>query len=233
MDVHVTHQGPLVVEDLLLLLFDPRSGTFAGEGTLFYTLAGAALTELALQGRVEIEDRPSLLGPKARAVGDAPPADDLLRGVWEQLQGKPKGVQGLLAGVGPQLRAPVIERLVEGGHVARRRRKVLGLFSTTRLIDGGSSRRRQLLRAVRPVLVDGVDPDPRTAALAALLSASGSLPMLYRDIPWSGDVYTRGKVLETGDWGAAAAGEAGEAVMRTVLATSLSTLSVVTATAGR
>lgn len=229
MDLNVTSEEPLLVEDLLLLLFDHRSGTFAGEGTLFYILAGAALTELALQGRVEIDDRPALLGPKARAAG-APPADDLLRGVWGQMQGKSRGVQGLLAGVGPNLRAPVLERLVQGGHVARRRRKVLGLFTTTRLIDGGSSRRKELLGAVRPVLVDGIDPLPRPAVLAALLSASGSLPALYRDIPWSGDVYTRGKVLESGDWGAAAAGEA---VMRTALATSLSTLSVATATTGR
>jgi hypothetical protein len=229
MDSHVTSEGPLLVEDLLLLLFDPRSGTFAGEGTLFYTLAGAMLTDLAMQGRIEIVDRPALLGPKARAVGDSPPADDLLREVWGQLRGKPKGVQGLLAGVGPNLRAPVLERLVRGGHVARRRRMVLGLFSTTRLIDGGSDRRRELLGAVRPVLVDGIDSLPRTAVLAALLSASGSLPTLHRDIPWSGDVYTRGKELERGDCGAAAAGEA---VMRTALATSLSTLSVATA-AGR
>lgn len=218
------------MEDLLLLLFDPRSGTFAGEGTLFYTLAGAVLADLALQGRIELDDGPSLLGPKARAIGNAPPADDLLRAVWEQLQDKPKGVQGLLAGVGPRLREPVLERLVQGGHIGRRRGKVLRFISTTTLVDGGSPRRAELLHAVRPVLVDGVDPAPRTGVLAALLSASGSLPVLHRDIPWSGEVYTRGKELERGDWGASAAGAA---VQRTVLATTLSNLAAVTLTNGR
>ena len=80
------------------------------------------------------------------------------------------------------------------------------------------------------MLVDGADPTPRTAVLGALLSASGSLPALYADIPWSGAVYTRGKELETADWGAASVGEA---VQRTVLATTLSSLSVVTATTAR
>lgn len=222
-----TPEGPLVVEDLMLLLFDPRSGTIAGEGTLFYTLAGALLTDLALQGRVEIDARPSLLGPKMRAVGDVPPADTLLCDPWEQLKDKPAGAQGLLAGIGPRLREPVLERLVLAGHIGRRRRKFLGLISTTTLVDGGSTRRAELLDTVRPVLVDGVDPVPRTAVLGALLSASGSLPVLHRDIPWSGHVYTRGKELEHGDWGAAAAGQA---VARTVLTSAMANVAVVTAT---
>lgn len=226
-DAPTTAAAPLVAEDLLLLLFDPRSGTIAGEGTLFYTLAGAVLAELALQGRVEIDDRPSLLGQKARAVGSDPPSDPLLREVWEQVVDKPKSVQGLLAGVGPDLREPLVERLVQAGHIGRQRRKLLGLISTTTLVDGGTSRRVELLDAVRPVLVDGVEPVPRAGVLAALLSASGSLPVLHPDIPWSGDVYTRGKELERGDWGA---GAAGEAVARTVLATTLSSLAAVTST---
>lgn len=227
MDAPITPAAPLVAEDLLLLLFDSRSGTIAGEGTLFYTLAGALLAELAMQGQVEVDDQPRLFGRKVRAVDGAPPADPLLREVWDQLVEKPRGVQGLLAGVGPQLREPLLERLVRAGHIGRRRGLFLGLITTTTLIAGGTSRREELLGLVRPVLVDGVGPAPRAGVLAGLLSASGSLPVLHRDIPWSGDVYTRGKELERGAWGAAAAGEA---VMRTVLATTLSSLAAVTAT---
>lgn len=199
---------PLLVEDLMLLLFDPRSGTIAGEGTLFYPLGGAVLADLALRGLVELDERPSLLGPKAGAVGDVPPTDDLLRDAWLQLHDKAKGVQGLLAAIGPQLRGPVLERLVHAGHVGRRRRKILGLVPMTTLVDGGSARRGELLAAIRPVLVEGADPTPRTAVLAALLSASGNLPALHRDISWSGDVYTRGKELERGSWGASAVDQA-------------------------
>ena len=65
-----------------------------------------------------------------------------------------------------------------------------------------------VLAAVRAVLVDGADPDPRTATLAALLSASGVLAWLDPDIPWSGAVHDRGKALEQATWGTAATAEA-------------------------
>lgn len=69
---------PTLAEDLLLLLFLPKSGTIAGENTLFYALGGAVLSELALDGRVEATDaKPT--GTVIRAVGDDAPADPLVR----------------------------------------------------------------------------------------------------------------------------------------------------------
>jgi hypothetical protein len=60
---------PLIAEDLLLLLFDPRSGTIAGEGTLFYTLAGAVLADLAAGGHIEVDEDTTLAGRPAGAGG--------------------------------------------------------------------------------------------------------------------------------------------------------------------
>ena len=222
---------PLIAEDLLLLLFDPRSGTIAGEGTLFYTLAGAVLADLAAGGHIEVDEDTTLTGRRVRAVAAAPPADPLLREPWDRLTRKPRTAQVLLAEIGPTLRDPLLDRLVLAGHIARERGRMLGILPTTRLSAGGTSRRAELLDAVRPVLTEGAQPTPRTAALAALLSASGSLPALYQDIPWSGSVFTRGQELERGDWGAAAAGEA---VTRTTMAAALSSVSaVIAATHGR
>ncbi|WP_036969042.1 GPP34 family phosphoprotein, partial [Promicromonospora kroppenstedtii] len=79
MTAPTTPEAPLIAEDLLLLLFDPRSGTIAGENTLFYTVAGAVLTELALDGNVTIDGKPGLTGPRVSAVAGSPPADPLLR----------------------------------------------------------------------------------------------------------------------------------------------------------
>jgi hypothetical protein len=45
------HPDRLIAEDVLLVLFQPSSGTIVGENTLFYVLAGAVLTDLAQQGR--------------------------------------------------------------------------------------------------------------------------------------------------------------------------------------
>ncbi|MFF5173337.1 GPP34 family phosphoprotein [Micromonospora sp. NPDC000089] len=202
---------PTLAEDLLLLLFQPASGTIAGENTLFYVLGGAVLADLALGDHLMAAARGRVSG-----VAGHPPADGLLRPAWDYLAEKPRGVQTALAAVGPALREPVLERLIVRGDIDQEPRKVLGLFRTTALRDGGTGRRARLLADVREVLVDGVEPPARVAALTALLSASGTLPQFHREIPWTSPVITRAKEFEKGDWGANAAAEA---VTRTVTAT--------------
>lgn len=208
-------KDPLIAEDLLLLLFDPRSGTIAGEGTLFYVLGGAVLTDLAFTDQIAVENRGGLRGSLVSTTGDTPPTDPLLRSAWDRIAEKPRDPQTLLASIGPTLRPIVLDRLVARGNIVAERKKRLGLFTTTSLREGDGRRRDGLVAQVRAVLVDGVTPQPRIAALGALLSASGTLPTFDRDIPWSGDVYTRGKELERGEWGADAVGAA---VARTVAA---------------
>ncbi|MHA4949263.1 GOLPH3/VPS74 family protein [Micromonospora sp. SD19] len=202
---------PTLVEDLLLLLFQPRSGTIAGENTLFYVLGGAVLAELALGEHLTTTDRGRVSG-----VPGHPPSDSLLRPAYDYLAEKPRGVQTALAAIGPVLREPVLQRLVARGDIDQEPRKVLGLFRTTALRDGRTERRARLLAEVRQVLVDGARPQARVAALTALLSASGTLPQFHREIPWTAPVINRAKELEQGDWGADAAAAA---VTRTVTAT--------------
>lgn len=204
---------PSLVEDVLLLLFQPDSGTIAGENILYYVLGGAAVADLALTGAVDVDDT-RLFARPVSTTADERPADELLAPVWDYLQKKPRDVQTVLAAIGPNLREPTLERLVARGELRAETRKTLGVFSSTHYTLGGD-RRARLLDAVRAALVDGADPDARTAALAGLLSASDTLPWFDREIPWTSAVYTRGKAFEQGDWGAAAAASA---VARTVLA---------------
>lgn len=206
----------LLVEDLLLLLLDDDDGHIAGEATLFYTLGGAVLVELAMTGAVDVEKGGFLSGPKVKAVASVPPVDPLLREAYEKVAEKPRGVQSLLITLGTPLRAKVLDRLVERGHIRRESSKLLGFIPSTRMPAEGTAHEVDLMRRVRAVLVDGAVPDARTGAVAALLSASGTLPQLHRSIPWSGDVYARGKALEKGEWGAQAVSEA---VVRTAVAT--------------
>ncbi|MEV7800104.1 GPP34 family phosphoprotein [Microbacterium foliorum] len=211
-------EEPLIVEDTLLLLFQPDSGTIAGENILFYVLGGAVLADLALAGRVEAEEHG--LFTRVRAAGDGDAPDPLLAPALTSLSKKPQDVQAVLAGVGPQLRGPVLDRVVARGDLHRAEGKVLGLFPTTKLTLA-SDRRSDLIRRVRTALIDGDAPDPRTAASIALLSASGTLPQFHAEIPWGSDVYTRAKQLEDGDWGAAAASSA---VVRTMNAVIMNTV---------
>lgn len=205
---------PLLVEDTLLLLFQPDSGTIAGENILFYVLGGAVLSDLALAGRTEAQE--TTLSTRVEATGDGPLPDALLDPAWEFLSQKPRDVQTALAAIGPELRGPVLDRLVARGDLNREKGKTLGIFPSTKLTLG-SGRRAALMDRVRAALVDGETPDARTGASIALLSASGTLPQFHREIPWSGDVYTRGKELERGDWGAAAASSAVTRTMNAII----------------
>lgn len=203
----------LLAEDVLLLLFQPDSGTIAGESTLYYVLGGAVVAELALSQQAEAR-RSGPLVNRIHALGEKPPSDNILQSAWSYIAEKPRDVHTVLAALGPQLREPVLNRLVERGDLNRNRKKVLGLFNSTSLTLG-SNRREQLLSPVRAALIDGEEPEPRTAATIALLSASGTLSHFHREIPWSGQVFTRGKEIENGNWGAVAAGLA---VARTMTA---------------
>ncbi|WP_061961496.1 GOLPH3/VPS74 family protein [Demequina flava] len=192
---------PTIAADLMLLLFNPHKGAISGEGTLYYPLGGAVLAELALDDHVDIEDAGKHRAGKVTATGSGP-EDPLLREAWDRIAKKPQGAQGLLAAIGPRLRGPVLDRIVYRGDIVRTKRKVLGIFPSTKLSDGGTTRRPELVSQMQAVYLHGVDPDPRTGILAALLSASGQLHSLHREIPWSGDLKKRGKELEKASWAA-------------------------------
>ncbi|GGM21247.1 GPP34 family phosphoprotein [Promicromonospora citrea] len=210
-----------LVEDLLLLLFQPGGsragggGSIAGEPTLYWVLGGAVLADLALGGHVRTST--GRLGAlQVEAVADRPPSDPLLRTTWAYVAEKPRCVQTALAATGPALREPVLDRLVERGDLHRRSRKALGLFASSVLSLGDTGRRAALLADVRAVLVDRAELTERTAALAALLHGSGTLPQFDPEIPWTSPVIARAEELKDGSWGA---GAAAKAVARTVTAT--------------
>ena len=196
---------PLLVEDVLLLLFQPSSGAIAGENYLYYVLGGAVVADLTLRDLTEVQDAGRLFR-RIAARGDAP-HDDILRAAWDYLATKPRGVRTVIAAIGPELRGNVLDRLVDGGHLRRKRKRVLG-FIPSESLELGSTRRAELLARVRATLVDGTQPDARTAALTALLSASGNLHQFDPEIPWTSSVIHRAKEFENGNWGAAAAGAA-------------------------
>lgn len=217
----------LIVEDLMLLMLDDKTGTPAGAGTLHYALGGAMLVELALRGRVETDGPAGLNGPKVVAVGDGPLSDPLLQSAYDTVAERSQRVQPLLLGVGGGLRVPVMERLVERGLIRREKKRVLGLFPVTLAPANDTGYEAELRRKVCAVLADGESPDTRTAAVIALLSASGTLPSLHPAPKWSGAVYRRGKELEEGSWGAAAVSTA---VTRTAAAIAAASAAVVVTT---
>lgn len=219
-----TKNEMLIVEDLTLLMTDDRSGAIAGAGTLYYTLGGAVLVELGLGGHIRTDERDTgLNGVKVHAVAGRAPTDPLLRAAHTKVGERVRGVQTLLIeiGTGVGKREAVLDRLVERGVLRQETKKTLGLFRTTSTTVADTGYKKALVEKVRAVLIDGAEPDARTAALVGLLSASGTLPTLHRSVPWSGKVYKRAKELEQSSWGAEAVNAA---VMRTMAAVSVGTV---------
>lgn len=216
------HPGALVVEDLALLMFDPRNGAVVGDGLpLFHVLAGAVLIDLLLQDRVSLEQERHGVR-RVRTVAGTRPEPDVLATAWDEIDGKPMDVHTMVLVVGPRLREPVLDLLVERGHLRRERGR--GLLRISRLVENDSSRRDQLVATMRAVLNHGAEPDAHTAAIAALLSASGQLASMNADIPWSGAVHRHGKRLERSAWAATAAGQAVQAGIASLTATNLFTV---------
>ncbi|BBY27113.1 GOLPH3/VPS74 family protein [Mycolicibacterium sediminis] len=215
---------PTLAEDLLLLLFQPESGTIAGETTLYYVLGAAVLAEMALGDHIAATTERHGTVAVAAVRGDRP-SDELFHSAWGYVSERPRAVQAVLAAVGPTLRRPVLERLIARGDVREEKRKALGLFTITTLIGGRTKRRAELVKDVRAVLVEDATPTPRVAALAALLWASGALTQFHPEIPWNSTVIARAEKLGRGDFGPAAAREA---VTRTMTAIVINSVIAVT-----
>ena len=73
--------------------------------------------------------------------------------------------------LGSGLEEQLIARLVAAGIVEERKDRALGLFPRTRCPEVDSRHEQGVRRALGDVLLRGVDPEPRTAAPGALLSA--------------------------------------------------------------
>jgi hypothetical protein len=199
--------APILAEDLLLVLFQPDSGTIAGENTLYYVLAGAVLADLAFDESVTTTTTRAG-SVTVKAVEGRAPSDEILRSAWDYATDNPGDVQAMLAAIGPALRQPLLERLIARGDIREENGKVLGVFKTTTLKDGGSGRRSGLIRDLRNILVDSAQPTPRVAALAALIWGSGTLHQFDPEIPRNSVVISRAQELERGHWGAEGATQA-------------------------
>lgn len=169
----------LIVEDLMLLLLDDRSGVVKGEANLHYTLGGAVLMELALLGRADLDHRKRVHAVAGEALGDT-----ILDEAMRQVAKRPRHVHTILVEIGLELDGQLRHRLVERGMLRRERSTMLGFIPVTRM------------------------PAQDLPYEAALLSAGGTLAELHEAIRRSRAVTERARELREGSWGAAAVNQA-------------------------
>jgi len=194
------------------------------DGTaLDLALAGSVLLELAERGRLSVAGpgeavKQGRLQIRSRLPTEDATLDEALRRCGARAGKKPESV---LSAVGKGLRDDLLERLATAGILRAARGKVLGVFPTTRWPAADSAHEQLVCDRLRSVLVVGTTPDPRTAALTALLSA---VDAPHKVLAATGDevdkkaVRRRAKEIREGAWAADAVGKAIEAVNAAIMA---------------
>ncbi|PZR52133.1 GPP34 family phosphoprotein [Xylanimonas oleitrophica] len=215
----------IIAEDVLLLAYDDETGApDAWVNNLDYRLAGALLVELALEHRVD------LAGPGETAadggavkegrvvVRDASPTGHPeLDAALGQVAERPRKPADLVEPLAGGLEDRLLERLVDRGVLRREERTVLRFFRTTRWPAEDSAHEAALREHLRAVLLDGVAPAPREAALLAVLQGSG---LVSRLVPRERrkDAERRASELAESGWASAAAGKAIDELTATIVA---------------
>ncbi len=225
-------------EVLLLLLHDEKGKPIVDDTATGAALAGAAIVELTLDGALRLTDADEPRARKGRLVGTGePPADPRLAPLVAQAEGrKPKDAVAKAAGWGwgdggaKNLREGLLDDLAGQGLLSREKGKILGVFPTTTWPQGP---RRQveveLLQRVRGVVVDGLTPSPRTAALVVILHAVRTLPKLFPEQDKKA-LTRRGQQISESDWAGAAVRAAVQEVQAAMFAVIIATGAATTST---
>ena len=198
--------------EFLLLAHDDETGRPLVDGThLKAGLAGAAISELALQGALELEGegRSARLHATGHAV--APELEEALQRADGQAPknavARVGGAQSWRDRAGP-LESATLTQLESSGIGVRDEETVLGVYHRKVWREKDPSVEREIVGRVRRALFESGNPEPRTAVLVSLLGATGLLRKLFPDED-KGLLRARTKELSAGGWG-------GDAVRQTI-----------------
>lgn len=211
----------LIAEDLLLLLYNDESGKpITGSPGLDYALGGAVLIELTLLGKVDIaEPGDQVKAGRLKVLDTTPTGDAVLDERLALLAGKPGArPKDLMNKLSKRLRAQVLVRLAERGVLEADKGKVLGLFPVTRWPAKDARHEAEVRTGLESVLKLGTQPDERTAALIALLSALNVVPKVITDAVDKKALKRRAKEISESDWAATAVRKAVQEMQAAVTA---------------
>jgi hypothetical protein len=191
-----------LAEELALLAYGDDGAPDTDGVHLDNGLGGALLLELALAGRVDVEDR------KVVVRDPTPTGDPLVDRALDRIVsvGKPRRPSDWVAKLARDARKSTLDRLVTDGVLTRERDRVLLVFPRTRYPapDGREPAPETDARQRLASAVSGTGPvEPRTAALCALLAATDLDRKIFRDLDRR-RVKARLKEISQGDWAAAA-----------------------------
>ncbi|MFG1607171.1 GPP34 family phosphoprotein [Actinoplanes sp. NPDC049265] len=218
-----------LIEELALIGY-ADDGTPVTDGMhLDNGLGGALLLELAMTERIDVEsDRVVVRDP---SPAGHPMLDAALLRIAQDRPRKPKDWVAKLA---KDTRGQVMAGLVAQGVVREEKGKVLLIFPRTRypathgVEPAAETDARQRMRAA----VAGDGPvEPRTAALCALVAATGLDRKVFADLDRR-RVKARLREISQGEWAATAVKKAIEQVQAAVMAAVTASTAATAATAG-
>jgi hypothetical protein len=191
-----------LAEELTLIAYGDDGSPVTDGMHLDNGLGGALLLELALAGKVDVDDK-KVVVLDAAPTGD-PLVDRALARITEETRTRKAG--HWVSKFAKDTREQVLDRLVAEGVLQRERGKVMGLFPRTRypaahgVEPPAETEARQRMRAA----VGGTGAvEPRTAALCALVAATDLDKKVFADLDRK-QVKARLKEIGQGAWAATA-----------------------------
>jgi hypothetical protein len=202
-------------EEFLLLAYD-EDGTPLTDGThLDNGLGGALLLELALAGRVDVENK------RVVVLSTQPVGDPLINEALTRIAGEPRQRKAghWVTKLAKQARPRILEKLVADGVLTTEKDRVLGVFPRMKYPSANGvppAVEADARTRMRHAILGTEEPDPRTAALCALVAATELDRKVFRDLERR-RVKARLKEIGEGAWAADAVRKTIEEIQAAVM----------------
>ncbi|MFJ7265012.1 GPP34 family phosphoprotein [Streptomyces globosus] len=189
-----------LAEEIMLLSLDDESGLAKQRQAAGWAVAGGILLELVLAGKV------SVIGKHFELVDTTPTGDSLLDSrtalieTWMRGRGKRRMTEWLMKDQ-PKAVAAALKSLCKRGVVVEEEHRALGVFPIRRYPEADGAVERELRERLRAVVLDGAEPDTRTAGLIALIHSAKLHRLAFPD-GHRKQVASRMEEVATGQWAA-------------------------------
>ncbi|MFF3767254.1 GPP34 family phosphoprotein [Streptomyces sp. NPDC001922] len=162
-------------EQIMLLSLDDATGTPRLQVQCEFAISSASVLELALAGRVRSE------GDHLVVTDSAPLGIPALDGTLQRIaaQSEREDAQAWIF----RLRKPAVDdarrALLEKGVIREERTRRWGIFPAHRYPEADGTVESRLRRTLAAVVLEGQEPDARTAALVVLLHSGGLHELVF------------------------------------------------------
>ncbi|WP_407547681.1 GPP34 family phosphoprotein [Streptomyces sp. Pv4-95] len=216
-----------LAEEIMLLSLDDESGSAKQRQAAGWAVAGGILLELVLAERVTVTGKYLELTDTTR-IGDR-----LLDGrtalieTWLRGRKQRRVTEWLTKDQGKAVGA-ALESLCERGVVVEEKRKALGVFPMRRYPEADGAVEAELRERLRAAVLDGAEPDVRTAGLIALIHSAKLHRLAFPDSPRK-QVTERMAQVADGQWAAESVHAAIRDMQAAMIAVTVATTATTTA----